>query len=220
MTQIHITTVTSQQIDNEFPTELGLVINHEKSISDLYMALSLPEFYADIIMIDIDEFANTNDKFSTITTISTLLNAYQANTERQQTAIAILAHTSVGIKGLKEILCTDVKGIYPMGAEFTTEEKVLAVTELLKSPVQHVPEKFRALFKRATARIKPTRDQLILTPRQSQVLALIQNHGAGNKVIARMLNISESMVKSHVTRLLNKYGLKNRTQLALYNSSK
>lgn len=216
---IHITTVTAQQIDNEFPTEFERVINHEQSISDLYMALSRPEFYADIIMIDIDEFANTNDKFSTITTISTLLNAYQANTERQ-TAIAILAHTSVGIKGLKEILCTDVKGIYPIGVEFSSEEKVLAVTELLNSSVQHVPEKFRALFKRATARIKPTRDQLILTPRQSQVLALIQNHGAGNKVIARMLNISESMVKSHVTRLLNKYGLKNRTQLALYNSSK
>ena len=220
MKPIYITTVSSHVIDDEFPTaELTIVHTNVTSTSDLYHSISHPDFYADIIILDLADFATTNDKFSTISTISNLLSTYKRPAEHKP-AIAVLAHTAVNIKGLKEVMCADVKGIYPCGAEFSFEEKALALSDLLSNPIQHIPAKFRKLFKRASTRVKPTRDQLILTPRQSQVLALIQHHGASNKVIARMLNISESMVKSHVTRLLCKYGLKNRTQLALYKQTK
>ncbi len=55
-----------------------------------------------------------------------------------------------------------------------------------------------------------------LTPRQRQILDIIATRGVSNKNIARMLHISESTVKLHMSSILKKFGLRNRTQLALF----
>ena len=55
-----------------------------------------------------------------------------------------------------------------------------------------------------------------LTPRQRQILDIIVTRGVSNKNIARMLHISESTVKLHMSSILKKFGLRNRTQLALF----
>jgi DNA-binding NarL/FixJ family response regulator len=51
--------------------------------------------------------------------------------------------------------------------------------------------------------------------RESDVLALIRQ-GLSNRDIAERLFISERTVKSHVNRLLQKFQMKNRVQLAVY----
>ena len=55
----------------------------------------------------------------------------------------------------------------------------------------------------------------LLTEREREILALI---GAGltNREIASQLYISQSTVKTHITHLLMKLGLNNRTEAALY----
>lgn len=58
-----------------------------------------------------------------------------------------------------------------------------------------------------------------VTPRQQQVLDLIVHRGLSNKQIARHLKISESAIKLHVGILLRKFGLRNRTELALAHNS-
>lgn len=55
----------------------------------------------------------------------------------------------------------------------------------------------------------------LLTPRESEVLALIAR-GQPNKVIARELGVSEKTVKTHVSNVLGKLGVTDRTQAALY----
>ncbi len=54
-----------------------------------------------------------------------------------------------------------------------------------------------------------------LTDQENRVLACICE-GAGNKIIARKLEISDSTVRVHVRSILRKLGLQNRTQAALY----
>jgi two-component system, NarL family, response regulator LiaR len=54
-----------------------------------------------------------------------------------------------------------------------------------------------------------------LTPREREVLSLI-GRGMANKVIARELSLSEKTVKAHVSNILAKLGVTDRTQAALY----
>jgi two-component system nitrate/nitrite response regulator NarL len=57
-----------------------------------------------------------------------------------------------------------------------------------------------------------------LTPRQRDIFNLIATRGIGNKQIARMLGISESTVKIHVSAIMRNFCVRNRTQLALMRS--
>ena len=59
------------------------------------------------------------------------------------------------------------------------------------------------------------RRESALTPREREVLALI-GRGMPNKLIARELGVSEKTVTTHVSNLLGKLGLSDRTQAALY----
>lgn len=57
-----------------------------------------------------------------------------------------------------------------------------------------------------------------LTPRELDVLNLIGT-GCTNREIARQLYITEGTVKTHVTHILNRLNLRNRSQIAIYANS-
>lgn len=65
----------------------------------------------------------------------------------------------------------------------------------------------------AQAGAKPS--SVSLTGREREVLALV-GRGMPNKQIARELSIAEKTVKTHVSHVLSKLGLADRTQAALY----
>ena len=71
------------------------------------------------------------------------------------------------------------------------------------------PEVARVLSEGETA------DPARLTPRERQVLAEI-GRGRSNREIARALGLAEKTVKAHVSAILGKLGVQDRTQAALY----
>lgn len=77
--------------------------------------------------------------------------------------------------------------------------------------VQLSPEAAMRLMREVRAPDSPE----TLTERETEVLRLVAQ-GMGNKQIARMLEIGEKTVKTHVSNILAKLGVQSRTQAALY----
>lgn len=80
------------------------------------------------------------------------------------------------------------------------------------------PEVTRRLVGRYAARIRPTGgtpDDVPLTPRELEVLRLIAD-GFSNSEIAVTLLISPETVKTFVSRILAKLGLRDRVQAVVY----
>src|SRR5712691_1175247 len=76
------------------------------------------------------------------------------------------------------------------------------------------PEVARRLMQQVTTPRKPEAGAR-LTEREREVLRLLAE-GRSNKEIARSLIVSERTVKGHVSNILGKLGLQDRTQAALY----
>jgi NarL family two-component system response regulator LiaR len=85
----------------------------------------------------------------------------------------------------------------------------VAAGESILSPV--IAEKLM----REVAAGTPTAHRTDLTTREREVLRLIAR-GMSNREIARELSVAEKTVKTHVSNMLAKLGLADRTQAALY----
>ncbi len=101
------------------------------------------------------------------------------------------------------------------------KELVQAVREAYLGKVQLHPEVAKKLMALAAAREGPPPNLDAessgesLTTREREVLSLIAE-GRNNREIAEILIISEKTVKTHVSNILNKLHLDDRTQAAIY----
>lgn len=91
------------------------------------------------------------------------------------------------------------------------DELVRAIRAAAAGQVQLSPEAATRLMREVRAPDSPE----TLTERETEVLRLVAK-GMGNKQIARVLQVGEKTVKTHVSNILAKLGVRSRTQAALY----
>lgn len=206
--------------------ELGSDILAVSQIRDLFTLICDPDYRIDVIGIDLDSLGNIieHDLFDEMTALVTMLNTMPG--PRRDGTLGVRETVIVGSVSLdtdpavvKEFLSTGdrICGIFPRGPEFSKDEKFQAMSSFL-SGQHHVPERVQQMLRRRRASTE-SETKASLTPRQRQILALISKRGSSNKVIAKTLNISESTVKLHLGNIFKKYGVRNRTQLALFSQS-
>jgi NarL family two-component system response regulator LiaR len=100
--------------------------------------------------------------------------------------------------------------------DVSANDLVRAIEGANKGQAQLHPDVARKLMEQISqpaARQEPP--GAALTPRELEVLRLIAS-GMSNKEIARELVLNERTVKGHVSNILSKLGLADRTQAALY----
>ncbi len=104
-----------------------------------------------------------------------------------------------------------------------SEELAAAIRSVYKGYTQLAPGLVEKIMAKVPTTAPPTPptppsswDEL--TPREQEVLRLIAK-GASNREIAQSLYISEGTVKNHVTNILNRLNLRDRTQAAIYANS-
>ena len=98
------------------------------------------------------------------------------------------------------------------------EDLVSAVRIVARGDAMLAPEVTRRLLDRFTARPggTPRPDLLaLLTERETEILRLIAA-GSSNAEIAAQLYLGEATVKTHVSRVLNKLGLRDRVQAVVF----
>ncbi|TVL88799.1 response regulator transcription factor [Streptomyces sp. SAJ15] len=100
-------------------------------------------------------------------------------------------------------------------AELAQAVRVVAAGEALLAPT--VTKRLIAEFSRVTAAPRAPLKQRVgdLTDRETEVLSLIAQ-GLSNAEIATRLVVAEQTVKTHVSRILVKLGLRDRTQAAVF----
>ena len=103
------------------------------------------------------------------------------------------------------------KALSRWGTRFLERVYTAAEIELCQNRVPELASRFAA--KEAVA--KAIRDNAGIVWREVEVLRLVAQ-GRDNQEIADMLFISETTVRTHVSNILGKLHLANRTQAALY----
>jgi NarL family two-component system response regulator LiaR len=95
----------------------------------------------------------------------------------------------------------------------SVEELVNAIRSVAMGRMTLPPELTQRMLADHSAKSKHSDD--VLTEREMDVLRCLAE-GLSNKEIAERLNISTATVRSHVSHILSKLGVSNRTQAALY----
>jgi DNA-binding NarL/FixJ family response regulator len=195
-------------------------------VEELFPLLSNPNFHTDFVVICFDMFLQRPDHldmFDIIHTLSTLIkstvyrSAPGSRAKIRETKIIVSVDNTADPVLIKQIIQ------FP---HITSVVWTPSVLEDLPGAVEQVnrlidndytlDSRILELLKPKKKPVEKKKDVITLTVRQAQILQLIQDRGASNKTIARMLGLSESTVKLHMGAILKKYGVKNRTQLAVF----
>lgn len=180
------------------------------STRDLLMALVAKNVTADYVAVDCNEFKDfvNDDLYSSITTVSTLSHVNNPNVK-----IIAVVDKDVDKSLLKLLIGFKEIDFFSVRSGGFTDDEVYKSVENFLTDGDRVPSLVKNILE---SRKKSGRKDIVLTPRQQQILDIIVTRGASNKIIAKMLAISESTVKLHVGCIFRKYGVKNRTQLAVF----
>lgn len=193
----------------------------KNSLVELFPLMGDPKFKTDLIILDIEKIDNTNGTsiFDIINTLSILIKCTVERTGtgkpiKRDTKICAAMSTDVDREIARDFLnMKEINGFLINLNDSTADDFNTALTEI-SAGIRHLPKRLREhLYPK---RKKYDDHTIRLTPRQSQILQLVANRGASNKVIAKILDISESTVKLHMSAILKKFGVRNRTQLAIF----
>lgn len=97
----------------------------------------------------------------------------------------------------------------------TSETLIQAVKIVYRDEPSLHPSVARKLMQARTPKVETDEPVVMLTQREQQVLAYLAK-GLSNREIADQLVLSELTIRSHVSSILAKLNLENRTQAALY----
>lgn len=101
--------------------------------------------------------------------------------------------------------------------DVTPDELVEAIRAVHHGETRLHPEVLRKLMEQVAHQppARPTTPGPVLTEREREVIQLVAE-GRSNREIAETLTISEKTAKAHISNILGKLGLEDRTQMAIY----
>jgi len=198
------------------------------NLREIFPMISNVNQSMDLIILDINECEKIKDE-NCVDIISTLLNLLsytvirknQGKPSKRLTQIVVRVNHNTSVKKIREIMQLNILGLIgkvPASTQEYSFTEMIPIYQALRN-VKHIPFDIKSRL----VTIKKTKtnsdDVISLTNRQQEILDLIRVRGCSNKSISKILNISESTVKLHVSAILKKYNVNSRTQLAIFSDS-
>ena len=191
-----VTTSLKMILESDKDIEVVGTGNSGKEATDLYMALK-----PDILLMDI-----RMDEMTEIEAAETILNKDENAKILFLTTFSddeyIMEAFRIGAKGyiLKqnyESIIPSVKAVH-MGQRVFGDEIITKIPALLSSDIK-----------------KQEIEEYCLTEKEIEIIKHVAN-GLSNKEIAKALYLSEGTVRNYISVILEKLGLRDRTQLAIF----
>jgi DNA-binding NarL/FixJ family response regulator len=228
--RISFTYITNQiskldacEIVHQLISKYPISFKRLETISEVFPLLSDPNFYTDYVTVDLELMYENNvtDIFSLLNTLKTLINSTvhrdkNGKTKVRKTKILCIVGLETDPKLIREVIRMNTVDGFTVryGNGITIEHLEESVENILKGDLS-LPKIIQDKIKNNKTK-KNSEDEIYLTPRQEQIFKLVSERGSSNKVIAKILNLSESTIKLHISAIFKKYGVKNRTQLAVF----
>jgi len=222
----YVSPKSNSQACESLCNQLPITLTPVESIQELFPLLSNPSYHTDYVSLCVDTLMEEDenlDMFSVLLTLDTLIKSTVRRIEgmpkpvRRNTKIILLVRKDVNIGLLRTALNQPYIHAVALVLEHEDEipHHIEYTKKLVAGEVTHDLRVLELSKPKKTTSAKTT-NEIKLTVRQAQVLQLIQDRGASNKIIGKVLGLSESTVKLHIGAILKKYGAKNRTQLAVF----
>ena len=128
----------------------------------------------------------------------------------------IIIKKTTSVETIAQLKKTTTSGILLDLEDFDAESVAYSLTQMLNRK-PYWPK--RIIDNLPGADKSKNANAMALTARQQQVLQLVCQRGSSNKAIAKILNISENTVKVHMSAIMGIYGVRSRTQLAIFTKS-
>lgn len=164
-----------------------------------------------LIVFRLDFLERTNLLLDEVLSMLSVLTKFVNSTK--QVDIAVVVPKPCNTETLSKLKRNNVLGIIP-GIRFFDKKHSINAYKILRTGESHWP----SIAIQTTCDIYK-RNEIGLTKRQYEIFNLVAKRGLSNKKIGSILGITEATVKIHVGTILKRFGLKNRTQLALANST-
>lgn len=184
------------------------------TFSDLMQCLSSSKT-PDVIGVHLASLIEMKN-IDVLESISSIRTMCRCSSPHKTVALSVMADKNTDVKLLKELVHLDIQGFVTRDIINDLAETEHCFSELFAGHGYKSPSFIKRLHTKPKEPRREDPNTVRLTARQDQIARLICTRGASNKVIARLLDISESTVKLHVSAIFKKYGVKNRTQLALF----
>ena len=225
----YVSLKTNKEVAQSMCAQLPIILISVNSVEELFPLLSDSKYNTDFVAISIDMFEKREDQldmFDIIHTLAILIKStvYRpsigSKPQKRNTKIFVVVDADTDPKLIREVM--SYPDIVTIGWTLSSNEDYQSVADHL----ERIISGDYSIHPRVAEMLKPKKKKIVqkndlnLTVRQSQVLHLVQDRGASNKTIAKILGITESTVKLHMGTILKKYGVKNRTQLAVFSRDK
>lgn len=194
-----------------------------ESLANLFSLLSDPWYNIDYVVIDIGLLSNVKETDSsdiiksirTMISYTTVIDIEGGMKKRDTKIIGMVSKDTYPLVIKKFMKNTDC--IIPnIDGGWSIEDIRMESVKVYIQKDYTISDKIKPLLRKKLQSTVKKQDGIQLTAREQQIFSLLTERGITNKNISRSLGISESTVKLHLTHIFKKYGVRNRTQLAVF----